>query len=93
LTRYRGSSQSRFSSCSATCIGRHVATLGPGDYFGEIALLRDVPRVATCTAETDVNLFTLEREQFVSAVSGHTMSAAEADAVMIQRLSELETPT
>jgi MFS family permease len=71
---------------------RHVATLGPGDYFGEIALLRDVPRVATCTARTDVELYTLEREQFVSAVSGNTMSAAEADAVMTQRLSELETP-
>jgi CRP-like cAMP-binding protein len=67
-----------------------VATLGPGDYFGEIALLRDVPRVATCTAQTDVELYTLEREQFVSAVSGHSMSAAEADAVMTQRLSALD---
>jgi len=71
---------------------RHVATLGRGDYFGEIALLQDVPRVATCTARMDVELYTLEREQFVSAVSGNTMSAAEADAVMTQRLSELETP-
>jgi predicted MFS family arabinose efflux permease len=69
----------------------HVATLGPGDYFGEIALLHNVPRVATCTAQTNVELYTLERERFVSAVSGHTASAAEAEAVTRQRLSELET--
>ncbi len=70
---------------------RHVATLGPGDYFGEIALLHGVRRVATCTARTDVELFTLEREQFVSAVSGHATSAGEADAVIRQRVSELGT--
>jgi hypothetical protein len=70
--------------------GHHVATLGPRDYFGEIALLRDVPRVATCCARTDVELYTLERRTFVSAVSGHTMSAAEAKSVTEQRLAELD---
>ena len=71
----------------------NVATLGPGEYFGEIALLHNVPRVATCTAQTDVELYTLERERFVSAVSGHTTSAAEAEGVMNQRLSELDIKT
>jgi predicted MFS family arabinose efflux permease len=70
---------------------QQVATLGPGDYFGEIALLHNVPRVATCTAQTNVELYTLERERFVSTVSGHTTSAAEADDVIRQRLSELDT--
>src|SRR5207344_2877201 len=40
--------------------GRHLATLGPMDFFGEIALLHDTPRVATCRATTDVVLYTLE---------------------------------
>jgi predicted MFS family arabinose efflux permease len=75
------------------CAGTHVATLGPEDYFGEIALLRDVPRVATCRAETDVELYTLERDRFVSAVSGHETSAAEAESVTEQRLAEQRART
>jgi len=66
-----------------------VATLHRGDYFGEIALLRNVPRVATCRALTNVELYTLERERFVSAVTGHTTSAREAKEITDQRLSEL----
>jgi predicted MFS family arabinose efflux permease len=69
--------------------GAHVKTLGPGDYFGEIALLHDAPRSATCVAKTDVELYTLERERFVSAVSGHALSAAEAESVAQQRLDDL----
>jgi predicted MFS family arabinose efflux permease len=70
-------------------VGRPVAVLGPLDYFGEIALLRDVSRTATCRAKTDVELYTLERRTFVSAVSGHTASAAEVATVTDQRLAEL----
>ena len=71
--------------------GRRVSTLGPGDYFGEIALLHEAPRSATCVAATDVELYTLERERFVSAVSGHALSAAEAESVAAQRLADLAT--
>jgi MFS family permease len=70
--------------------GRHVANLGPGDYFGEIALLHDVPRVATCLASTDVSLYTLERETFVAAVGGDMRSTTRAEDVMETRLAELE---
>ena len=71
--------------------GRHVADLGPRDYFGEIALLHDVPRVATCTAKTSTALYTLARQRFVSAVSGHSTRAREIEHVIDQRLSELRT--
>jgi MFS family permease len=70
--------------------GRRLTALGPGDYFGEIALLRDVPRSATCTATTDVELYTIDRERFVSAVTGNSASASEIESVIHRRLGGLE---
>ncbi len=59
---------------------------GPGEAFGEIALLRDVPRTATVTAATDVSLVTLERDVFVSAVTGHGPAHASAEELVAERL-------
>jgi len=62
-----------------------TTTVGPGDSFGEIALLRDVPRQATVRAATDLRLRAIGRRVFLEVVTGHNEASAQADR-MIDRM-------
>jgi hypothetical protein len=66
--------------------GATPRAMGPGESFGEIALLRDVPRTASVRATSEVVAYALDRDAFVCAVTGDRQSARVADAVIGERL-------
>jgi MFS family permease len=71
---------------SVSARGRGLATLGPGDGFGEIALLRDGIRTSTVTAREPVKLYELERGPFLAAITGHPRAARAAERLASERL-------
>jgi len=72
--------------------GHIVRTMGPGEGFGEIALLRGTVRTTTVRARTPVALYTLDRRHFLSAVGGYQSSVHEADVLMEARLPRTQHP-
>jgi Na+/melibiose symporter-like transporter len=68
--------------------GRVVQTVTRGDGFGEIALIRDVPRQASVTATTDALLYTLHKDPFVQTVTGHATVASAAGTIISRHLED-----
>jgi MFS family permease len=66
--------------------GAWLRELGAGDFFGEIALLRRVPRTATVRAVTPLRLLALDGATFVDTVAGHAASTDAAASVVVGRL-------
>lgn len=70
--------------------GRTVAKLGPGEYFGELALLDRGPRSATVRALTDVHLYVLHERSFATVLIELPALAQKLLAALAARLREAE---
>ena len=70
----------------ATFQGRLLSEAGPGEPFGEIALLRDIPRTATVTALEPSVLWALDRDEFLPAVTGSSEVLLNAEALVANRI-------
>jgi MFS family permease len=68
--------------------GQEIRRMGPGEAFGEIALLRAVPRTATVRAVEDTELATLSGPHFLSAVTGFSAPSSAAEEVVSEYLSD-----
>jgi len=69
-----------------TADGRELRRLGRCEGFGELALLRDVPRTATVTARQGSRLYALDKGAFLASVSSHPRAAGEAERLVHERL-------
>jgi uncharacterized protein YhbP (UPF0306 family) len=68
---------------------RKLATLGPGQFFGEMAILRDTPRNATVTAQTETTLLTMDHDTFRRVVAQSLATTEDFDDVVRARLRAL----
>jgi hypothetical protein len=67
--------------------GRQVRTQGPGEGFGEIALIRDVARTASVRAHGETALYALDRDVFLAALAGYPEGRRAAERVSDDRLA------
>ena len=69
--------------------GKHLGELGPGDFFGEIALLDGGPRTATVTALSDMKCLVLSRGQFHNVIRQNALIAVSVLQTLGERLRTL----
>jgi CRP-like cAMP-binding protein len=74
----------------ATVRGKKSANLGPGECFGEMALLHSAPRSATVAAESDMRLVVLGSRQFATLMQDVPVIARRVLAALAERLRESE---
>jgi CRP/FNR family transcriptional regulator, cyclic AMP receptor protein len=77
-------------TAAVTREGKKVATLGPGSYFGELALLDRKPRSASVVSETDMDLLVLSQRQFNSLLESVPTISRKMLAAMANRLREAD---
>lgn len=65
--------------------GRHLADLGPGDFFGEMALLLSVPRTATVTATSDITLVVMHERDFRAMEEEIPVVSKRVNTIMEER--------
>jgi CRP-like cAMP-binding protein len=73
--------------------GKVITTCGPGNYFGEIALLDNRPRTATVKAKTNVVVEVLDRREFAALLEKSPEICMQIMATMAQRLGDLDHDT
>ena len=71
--------------------GRRVATRSSGDFFGEIALIEEIPRTATVTAKTPLRFFVLTRQAFVRLMDANPRVERKVLRALARRVADLST--
>lgn len=70
--------------------GKTVETVGPGGVFGEMALIEELPRIATALVKTDARVVPIDRKRFMFLVQQNPFFALQLMTVMAQRLRHMD---